>query len=274
MSISVNIVSAMKSEALALIDQFGLERMACKGDRFPVYANNQLNLIVSGIGANRAEEAVCYLSQQSQSVDVMAWLNVGVVGHGSYPIGKGFLANCIVDSATRRTFYPSFSTNFGLPTGKVATVDVVETEYQEDTGYDMEAFGFAASASKFSTFELIHCFKVVSDNRENSVRRLTMSDIQNFIAGHIDSIVLLCCQLQDLAKSVAQRIEPDDPTVAFANQWRMTVAQRQILRKYLHKSRILNKEIKVDSDIVRNSPNASTMLNSIRSYLNQHWKFV
>ncbi len=274
MTHSVNIVVAMKSEASPLIDQFGLERMTCKGDRFPIFGKEQLKLVVSGIGANRAKEAVRYLAQISDSGDVIAWLNVGVAGHGVYAVGTGFLANCIVDSLTQRTFYPLFTTDFVLPTGKVITVDVVETEYKQHAGYDMEAFGFAASASRFSTFEMIHCFKVVSDNRDNSVQHLTRMEIQKLVAGHVDSIDLLCCQLRDLTKSVAQRIEPEDPTVAFANHWRMTVAQREILRKYLHKTKLLNKEINVDSDIVRNSPNASTMLNSVQSYLNQHWQIV
>ncbi len=273
MTTSVNIVVAMKSEAMPLIGRFGLERMTRDGDRFPIYGKGQLKLIISGIGAHKAREAVWYLSKHSETVNVSAWMNVGVAGHGSHGIGTGFLANCILDGVTQQTIYPSFTIDFGLQTGKVATVDVVETEYQERIGYDMEAFGFAASASRYSTLEMIHCFKVVSDNRENSVRYLTKLDIQNFIADHIDTIHRLCCQLHDLAKSVAQRLEPGDPTVAFANHWRMTVAQREILRKYLHKTIILNKEIKVDSDVVRNCPTATAVLSSVQGYLNQHWKY-
>ena len=274
MTASVNIVVAMKSEALPLIDRFGLERVSRKGDRFLIYGNDHLSLIVSGIGANNSEEAVRYLSTNSTSADVNAWLNIGVAGHASYDLGTGYLANCIVDSVTQRTFFPVFTVDFGLPTGKVTTVNVVETEYQEHTGYDMEAFGFATSASKFSTLEMIHCLKIVSDNRENSVQRLTKKDIENFIVNHIESIDLLCSKLRNLASSVVQRFEPGDPTVEFANHWRMTVTQRRILGKYLHKTRILNKEIKVNSDMIRDCQNTSAMLESVRSYLDQHWKYL
>ena len=274
MTASVNIVVAMKSEALPLIDRFGLERVSRKGDRFLIYGNDQFSLTVSGIGAKNSEEAVRYLSKQSTSTDVNAWLNIGVAGHRSYDIGTSFLANCIVDSVTNRTLFPVFAIDFGLPTGKVTTVNVVETEYQEHTGYDMEAFGFAASASKFSTLEMIHCFKVVSDNRENSVQRLTKKDVEKFIDNHVESIDLLCSQLRNLASSVVQRLEPEDPTVEFAKNWRMTVTQRRILRKYLHKTKILNRDIKVTSDMIRDCRSTSVMLEYIRSYLDQHWKIL
>ncbi|MDE0308924.1 MAG: hypothetical protein OXI60_03730 [Acidiferrobacterales bacterium] len=271
---SVNIVTAMKSEALPLIDHFCLERMTQKGEPFSIFGNDELKLIVSGVGTSMAHKAVRYLSRNDKSAQTSAWLNVGVVGHGTYATGTGFLANCIVESATQRTIYPSFTIDHDLPTGKVITVDGVNTDYQPHAGYDMEAFGFATAATQFSTLEMIHCFKVVSDNQDHSVQHLTKTDIQDFIAGHVGAIDRLCGQLHGLAKSVARRLHPEDLTIEFAKRWRMTTAQREILKRKLHKTKLLELDIKVDSDIVRDCLNASAMLACVQEFLDQHWKYV
>ena len=136
----------------------------------------------------------------------------------------------------------------------------------------MEAFGFASSAAKCSTLELIHCYKIVSDNHKESVEQLTLKDIENLVEDHLDAIDRLGWQLTRIANSVVQRSVLEDPTIPFSNHWRLTVAQREILRKYLNKTRILGNDIKVDSDIVRNCRETSSMLKSIENHLDQHWK--
>ena len=170
MTASLNIVVAMKAEARPLIDRFEMIPISLKNGHFSVYQNGHMVLIVSGIGSANAREAVQYLARRYSKKGESAWLNVGVAGHGSLDVGQGFLANCIADRDSGQTVYPIFVDDFGLARGKVTTVSEVETEYREETGYEMEAFGFASSAAKCSTLELIHCYKIVSDNHKD-IRR-------------------------------------------------------------------------------------------------------
>ena len=47
-----------------------------------------------------------------------------------------------------------------------------ETAYPKDAAYDMEAAGFYAQAAGLTTTDLVHVFKIVSDNRENPVSKV------------------------------------------------------------------------------------------------------
>ena len=272
MTASLNIVVAMKTEAKPLINWFGLAPMSPQIDRFSIYEKEHMTLIVSGIGSINAREAVQCLARHCTNRGVSAWLNVGVAGHGSFDVGQGFLANCITDRKSGQTIHPMFVDDFGLAKGKITTVSEVETDYREQIGYEMEAFGFASSAAKYSTLELIHCYKIVSDNHATSVEQLTLKEIGNLIENHLDAIDRLGSQLTQLANSVARRSIPEDPTIPFEDHWRLTVAQREILRKYLIKTIILGTEIKVDSDTIRNCRETSEMLDSIRNHLGEHWQ--
>ena len=274
MNSTVNIIVAMKAEARSLIEHFALQDRITGLHQFKVYQNDQIRLVISGIGSSYAEKAVAVVAERVEPNEISAWLNVGVVGHKSLEIGQALMGNRITDAVTGESLYPIFVTDFGLRTGKVRTVYEVETDYEEETAYDMEASGFVKAASKFTKYELIHCYKVVSDNPDNSVNKLNNQIIGNMIAEHVDAIERVCRQLLEISDSVADRGFAEDPITPFLDRWHFTVSQRDILRKYLHKTIIMNNEVKVDSDVVRNCKNSSDLLTSIENHLNQHWTVV
>ena len=261
----------MRAEAKPLIDCFEMRPVSSKVSRFEVYENEDTVLMVSGIGSANARLAVQHLARFGADTDVAAWLNIGVAGHGSFEVGQGFMANCIADGSTGQTLYPLFVNDFGVPTSQVITVHEVESQYPLKVGYDMEAYGFAVSAAKYSTFELIHCYKIVSDNRKKSVHGLTLQTIEKLISDHIDAVVDVGGRLAGTADSVAHRTIAEDPTVPFVKKWRLTVSEREILKKYLNKARVLGAEIKVSSDLLCNAGDASEVLETIHNHLRQHW---
>ena len=274
MNSTVNIVVAMKAEARSLIEHFILQDRMTGLHKFKVYQNDHIRLIISGIGSSNAEKAVAVVAERIEPNEISAWLNVGVVGHKSLEIGQALMGNRITDKLASESLYPIFVADFGLRTGKVRTVYEVETDYEEDTAYDMEAYGFAKAASNFAKYELIHCYKVVSDNPDNSVNKLNNQIIGNMVAEHVDAIERVCRQLLEISDSVADRGFTEDSIAPFLDRWHFTAAQQEILRKYLHKTKIMNNEVKVDSDVVRNCRNSSDLLTSIENHLNQYWTVV
>merc|ERR1712164_4650 len=55
--------------------------------------------------------------------------------------------------------------------------------------YDMEASGFFLAANKFSTKELIHSLKIVSDNESLSSQTFNKEEIKELIRANIDEIL-------------------------------------------------------------------------------------
>ena len=63
----------------------------------------------------------------------------------------------------------------------------------------MEASGFYATAVRFSRPELVHCLKVISDNREQPGRDISAAMVRRLIAGRLDLLQELLSRLTALA---------------------------------------------------------------------------
>ena len=112
-----------------------------------------------------------------------AWLNVGIGGHRTLPLGEIVLAQPgDADAAADQIWCPSLVFEPPCATATVTTVDRPETGYPEDTVYEMEAAGFCAAAARFASAELIQVVKVISDNAAAPPERLTAGRVEELIA--------------------------------------------------------------------------------------------
>ena len=106
-------VVALDCEAKPLIAHYRLRR-----DRnavgFAVYRNEQIALIVSGIGRVAAATAVGYLQALLGNQRNCAWLNVGIGGHRNYCIGDTYLAHKI-SLLSSNHWYPPLILNSSCP---------------------------------------------------------------------------------------------------------------------------------------------------------------
>ncbi len=177
--VNINLVVALMVEAKPFIDKLKLSHDA-KHSTFKIYTsdNGNINLIVSGIGRNNAAAATAYLGAiTSAQHDAAFWINAGIAGHSSLPVGDVVIANKLLERSTGRTFYPSvYPVSF--TSTLLTTVDQPETSYLEQSAFDMEASAFAAAASKFSPLEFIQCVKVISDNIESGVESVSKGSIE------------------------------------------------------------------------------------------------
>ncbi len=270
MKFGVNLVVALRAEAQPLIEHFELARVP-GSNQIPLYQNQHLALVLSGIGKAAATGAVKYVESQFPDRNA-AWLNVGIAGHGSLQIGDRFMADSIHERSSSKSWYPIFLFTPLCATGPLTSVDAVETAYDEATGYDMEAAAFIQSASQFATLELIHSFKIVSDNSKDSVNKLTRHTVAEFVRSSIFEIERTVESLNHLAAEVARRKAHIPDLEPFLHNWKFSVTQQHQLRKLLNKSRALGYDIEPVSDSIRDCIDSGSVIDELTQMLAMHWQ--
>ena len=66
----------------------------------------------------------------------------------------------------------------------------------------MEASAFYETAVRFSTGELIHCLKVISDNESSPAENIQPKQVASLIAAHVAAIETLLAELSRLAELI------------------------------------------------------------------------
>ncbi len=238
--------TALPSEAKPLLRHFGLRGEPTPGP-FPCYVDDDVALVVSGIGKAQAGAACAYLYAQLQhharvsaaALASAAWINVGIAGHGTHPIGQAVLAHEVLDRASGRRHYPPLVIQPPCPTDLVITVDQVEQAYDPPVAYDMEAAAFCAVASRLAHAELVHCLKVVSDGPEAEVHGITRQKVEGWIGDQLDTLDALIEQCRPLmAEMEPLHADPADFQECL-ERWHFTATDRRQLRKLLRRRQVL-----------------------------------
>jgi hypothetical protein len=228
----INIVTAFSGEARPLIDFYRLTDKETSG-LFPLFRNGCRQLVISGPGKIQAAAATAWLQGLAEDNRPAAWLNIGIAGHASRTIGSGALANRITDHASGRNWYPPHVHGLDLPTERLLTVDLPETGYRETSLYDMEASGFYPIACRSTTAELVHCYKVVSDNRMHTLSRSTASRGSALVADRLAEIDVLIEWLGTTVRTLSDRRPPLEIIDNITEHWYFSVAQRHRLLKLI-----------------------------------------
>ena len=176
----INIVVAMKREALPLISYWDLKKNSKK-----FYSNKKkkINLIISGIGKKRAEKATIYLAEKTNNNSF--FLNIGIAGHKNYKLGEIILISKITDNKTKYSWYPSLLWKTKIKKKPLITVGFPKIRYTTNFLYDMEASGFFKGAREFVGPEMVQCIKIISDNKKNSILNISSNKIENWINNKI-----------------------------------------------------------------------------------------
>lgn len=228
----IRLVLALPAEARPLIEHFGLRRRTGK-TAFPVYDNGDMSLIVSGVGKRNAAAAATYLHAASGAPRDSAWLNVGIAGSRMRALGEGMLAHSIKDAATKSCWYPPLVFEPPCETTAVLTLDRPASSYADACSVDMEAAGVHATACRFSTAELVHCFKIISDNEANPAQSVTAASAERLVAQRLDVIEAVVAELSQLAREITRLYAPPPELGRFLERWHFTVSERHKLRRLL-----------------------------------------
>ena len=145
------IVVATKHEAKPLIDILNLE-FANKKESFKTYQNQNIKLIISGIGKINSAIATTFLLQQTDAKCEI--FNIGIAAglnkQSLYEVGE------VVDKEIGKKFV--------LGDGiKLICSDFACTDMKNSLIADMEASGFLMAAFRFLSKENIKIIKLISD---------------------------------------------------------------------------------------------------------------
>lgn len=182
----INLVMALHSEARPFIDHFRLHKQN-HGHRFSVYRGDGLRLIVTGIG-KRAMRNACERLHAWDRSPVQGWLNVGIAGHRNLAVGTGVHATRIIDHASGDVWYPSPEVPIPGVAVTICTLEKPETDYPLDTVYDMEASACYAAAMRSGAGALVHCYKIISDNRISGLETIDAPMVTALLKQHVESV--------------------------------------------------------------------------------------
>ncbi len=195
------IYTALPCEAKPLVEHFNLKKDTTI-QPFAVYFNQQLCLTVTGLGKSAMAAGVAYTQALFASVEHPVLVNIGIAGHKHHTVGSLFLIDKITDLDSHKSYYPPLVFTPPCPTANIQTVSRPQLDYDSQHLCDMEASAFYETAVRFSTGELIHCLKVISDNASSPAENIQSKQVAQLIAAHIATLETLLAELSRLAKLI------------------------------------------------------------------------
>ena len=118
-------------------------------------------------------------------------------------------------------------------------MDRAERDYEEDSGYDMEASAFYNAAIRSSTAEFIQSYKVVSDHPQASVEKITKAGATQNIAARMDEITPLISTLQNGIADYRKIHVPSPHFDHIAQRWHFSETQKIQLQHLLRRAQVL-----------------------------------
>ena len=231
----INFVVALFCEAKPIITHFNLRKR--DSTLFKIYSNqnHSIRLIISGIGSSASSRATKYLALDSEADMGTAWLNIGIGGHDNLPLEKAILAHKITDSQTGKTWFPQLVFDPQCLTASVKTVEKPDFNYPDDNVVEMEASGFYSAAESYSTREMVHCMKIISDNSQSPAGKITAAMVDKLISRNLSSIKELVRKLQVLSMEEEERTSDPPFLQECLSLWHFTVTQTHQLKSLLRK---------------------------------------
>jgi purine-nucleoside phosphorylase len=150
----IYILCALKSEAQAFVEFFKLQKN--KLDRFTLFDNETIRLIISGIGIENARYATQTLINHYDITPQDIYLNVGICGASKHFM----IGECIKIGAIE---YKKQLFEWDRDAPQISCLDY-EANTPTYTIVDMESYGFYDAVIHNPAIEQFYIYKVVSDH--------------------------------------------------------------------------------------------------------------
>jgi adenosylhomocysteine nucleosidase len=239
----IRFVVALAPEADALIRRYRME--PCEG-AFPWFRSEEAALAISGVGKMAAAAAASYLHARTGEEPLAVWVNFGTAGHRDRPLGDVLLAHTVTDAASGKRFHPPRLDGPELDCVEVLTVDRRESEFESNAAYDMEAYGFVASALRFSTSELVQPIKIVSDNRDTTTAAWTAAAVRDLVESRLDVVAKAADRFREIAEDLEplrrEETQSRAALAAYTRRVHFTVSESRRLRRLLQRWAALEPE--------------------------------
>jgi len=229
----IHIFCALPCEANPIIQHYKLiELKDFDLHRLFICKNNKYSLTITGIGKLNTASAVSYHHACLKTKPSDIWLNIGIAGHTSITIGEARLVNKISEQQDNKTWYPQIVFKAPCKSIDLITLEKTSIEYQ-DSLFDMEASAFYQMAIRLGTTELIHCFKIISDNKEHPASELNANKVKQLITAQIQTIEKLLDCLEPLSEEIRAINSEPEQYQYFIEKWHFTQSESIQLIKLL-----------------------------------------
>ncbi len=265
----INLVAAFIHEARPLIEHHRLFPLKGKHP-YPLYENDQFMLVLSGMGKLASAAATAYLQGLTLNRGAVAWLNFGLAGHQSFEVGQGFIAHRILDQGSEQCYYPPRIFPFPCPTSDLITVEKPERRYEMPSGYDMEASGFFKTALRTSTLELIHSYKVVSDNPQHPIEVDTKASVIRLMSSRIEEMNAVLSILLKAVSDYRKTYASSDNLDRILEKWHFTATQQAQLTALLKRWQALHRKGPLSSLHLEDYSQARAFLADLLRRLDAH----
>ncbi len=159
-------VMALHCEAKPIIDYYRLKK-STHHRSFDLYQNDDMQCVISGIGKTSVAAATAWAATINHQQVSICWINLGTAGAAEHIIGDIFWLDKITDKPSNRSCYPVSALSGGLQSISCISLDQPSVNYHPEAIFDMEASAFFATATRFSSTELVHSLKIISDNQQH-----------------------------------------------------------------------------------------------------------
>ncbi len=224
------VFSALTCEAKPLIQQWRLKKSPDKHP-FTLFADEVRVVVITGIGGVAMAGAVAYALALFPKRQQPLLLNLGIAGHSCYSLGSLFLADKIINIDNGKKFFPQLPFAVDCETATIATMARPQIGYPEDCLYDMEAAAFYEIAGKFSSSELVHCLKIVSDNAQSPLGNITEPVVDEWVTQQLGKINAVISELIGLRRRLP--VIDDELCEQLLAKFSFTAASTVILKKLL-----------------------------------------
>ena len=258
------IFTALECEAKPIINYFGLKKELSEHS-FSIYKNDTIVLAISGIGKIPMAAAVAYVFALYSRASSPVIINIGIAGHKTLELGSLILASKVSDNDSGKRFYPQLIGNNFPKCKEVVTSSKPCKEYKADCLSDMEASAFYEIALKFSSNELVHCIKIISDNKTSSINEIKPKLVVEWIVGlmgEIDELIQFWLTQSNLIKPI--ELEEYEEIV---NNWHFSVTSQIKLKTLLQRWEVLS----TDSWVIPSAPplrNSKEILKKLEADIN------
>lgn len=156
----IYLITALDAEARVLVDHYRLKRDTSLP--YTLYRNDEIVLLVSGMGKSNAMMAVSALLGWRIPTSDDCIVNVGICGApAAYSIGEALLIHQIIEGD--RHYYPDILYTHSLHESSLLCVDTPQSDACS-CPVDMESSAVFQSASRFFKLHQMAFIKIVSDH--------------------------------------------------------------------------------------------------------------
>lgn len=263
----LHIICALKPESGPLQDHFDLQPLAGAAS---IYHNPEahITLTLSGIGKPAAATAVARTRDHFKADRSHAWLNLGIAGHASLPLGQAVIIKKVTEAGSGRTWFPSRVFTSSLPAYDLLTLDQPGEKYQEEL-FDMECAGFFQAAGECATLELVQALKIISDNDDHPMDGVNPDIVSRLMTQNLPVVDDIIQQLLALSKLQQRLHDPGPDYHTLIRRRHFTVTQQHQLQSLLRRWRALHPGDKTLADRLSRKKSATEILRFMQDELDR-----